>query len=53
MMIRPLTATDAARYQPLRLCALWEHPEAFASAFEDEQPLPLGTVAHRLQQSSA
>jgi ribosomal protein S18 acetylase RimI-like enzyme len=53
MLIRPLTATDAARYQPLRLRALREHPEAFASAFEDEQPLTLETVAHRLQQSSA
>jgi hypothetical protein len=53
MVIRPLTATDAARYQLLRLRALREHPEAFASAFEDEQPLTLETVAHRFQQSSA
>ena len=30
-----------------------EHPEAFASAFEEEQQLSLETVAKRLQQSSA
>ena len=53
MLIRSLTATDAARYQPLRLRALREHPEAFASAFEEEQQLALETVAKRLQQSSA
>ncbi len=53
MLIRSLTATDAARYQPLRLRALREHPEAFASAFEEEQQLSLETVAKRLQQSSA
>lgn len=53
MLIRPLTASDVARYQPLRLRALREHSEAFASAFEEEQQLPLETVAARLQQSSA
>ena len=53
MLIRPLTATDAASYQPLRLRALQEHPEAFASAFEDEQQLSLETIATRFQQSSA
>ena len=53
MVIRSLTATDAARYQPLRLRGLREHPEAFASAFEEEQQLSLETVANRLQPSSA
>ena len=53
MLIRSLTATDTALYQPLRLRALREHPEAFASAFEEEQQLSLETVAKRLQQSSA
>src|SRR5438045_8565777 len=53
MLIRSLTATDAARYQPLRLRALREHPEAFASTFEEVQQLSLETVAKRLQQSSA
>jgi RimJ/RimL family protein N-acetyltransferase len=53
MLIRSLTTTDAALYQPLRLRALREHPEAFAPAFEEEQQLPLETIAHRLQQSSA
>lgn len=52
MVIRPLTATDAVRFQPLRLRALREHPEAFASSFEDEQSLSLETIATRLQQSS-
>jgi ribosomal protein S18 acetylase RimI-like enzyme len=46
-------AMDAALYQPLRLRALREHPEAFAPAFEEEQQFSLETIAHRLQQSSA
>ena len=50
MLIRSLTTTDAALYQPLRLRALREHPEAFAPAFEEEQQLPLETIANRLQQ---
>jgi hypothetical protein len=41
MGIRSLTATDAARYQPLRLRGLREHPDAFVSAFEEEQQLSL------------
>ena len=53
MLIRSLTTTDAALYQPLRLRALREHPEAFAPAFEEEQQLPLENIANRLQQSSA
>lgn len=53
MLIRPLTGSDATRYQPLRLRALREHPEAFAVAFEEEQQFSLETVAHRLQQSTA
>jgi ribosomal protein S18 acetylase RimI-like enzyme len=52
MVIRPLIATDAARFQPLRLRALREHPEAFASAFEDEQAFSLETIAQRLQPSA-
>ena len=53
MLIRPLTETDSVLYQPLRLRALREHPEAFAAAFEEEQQHSLETVAKRLQQSSA
>lgn len=53
MLIRPLTGSDAAHYQPLRLRALREHPEAFAPAFEEEQLLSLETVATRVQQSAA
>src|SRR5215813_14054145 len=45
MLIRPLTAIDAARYLPLRLRGLQEHPEAFASAFEEEQQFSLEMVA--------
>ena len=53
MLIRSLTTTDAARYQPLRLRALREHPEAFAPAFEEEQQLPLEAITKRLQQPAA
>jgi ribosomal protein S18 acetylase RimI-like enzyme len=53
MLIRFLTESDAERYQPLRLRALREHPEAFASAFEEEQRLSLEAVAKRLQGASA
>lgn len=53
MLIRFLTGSDAQRYQPLRLRALREHPEAFAPAFEEEQRLSLEAVAKRLQGASA
>src|SRR5215475_12690348 len=52
MLIRSLTATHAARYQPLLLRALREHPAAFAATFEEERQFSLETVANRLQQSS-
>ena len=48
MNIRQLAAHDAPVYQPLRLRALREHPEAFGSSPEDEQPLPLEQVTRRL-----
>ena len=48
MNIRQLTAHDAPVYQPLRLRALREHPEAFGSSLEDELPLPLEQVARQL-----
>ena len=49
MDIRQLAAHDAPVYQPLRLRALREHPEAFGSSPEDEQHLPLEQVARRLE----
>ncbi len=52
MNIRQLAAHDAPVYQPLRLRALREHPEAFGSSPEDEQPLPLEQVARRLEDTS-
>ena len=47
--IRLLTPDDAASYQPLRLRALQEHPEAFGASYEDERQRSLETVAERLQ----
>jgi GNAT superfamily N-acetyltransferase len=52
MNIRQLTANDAPVYQPLWLRALREHPEAFGSSLEDEQPLPLEQVARLLEDTS-
>ena len=52
MNIRQLAAHDAPVYHPLRLRALREHPEAFGSSLEDEQPLPLEQVARRLEDTS-
>jgi hypothetical protein len=52
MNIRQLAAHDAPFYQPLRLRALREHPEAFGSSLEDEQPLRLEQVARRLEDTS-
>ena len=52
MNIRQLAANDAPVYQPLRLRALREHPEAFGSSLEDEQLLPLEQVARRLDDTS-
>ena len=50
--IRRLGGQDAPVYQPLRLRALREHPEAFGSSLEDEQPLSLEEVARRLGDTS-
>ena len=47
--IRLLTADDAASYQPLRLRALQEHPEAFGASYEDERQRSLAVVAERLE----
>ena len=52
MNIRQLAAHDAPVYQPLRLRALREHPEAYGSSLEDERPLPLEQVARQLEDTS-
>jgi ribosomal protein S18 acetylase RimI-like enzyme len=48
MTIRRLRTEDAAAYQALRLAALLDTPEAFASSHEEEKDLPLAEVARRL-----
>jgi GNAT superfamily N-acetyltransferase len=52
MNIRQLAAHDAPDYQPVRLRALREHPEAFGTSLEEEQPLPLEQVARQLDDTS-
>jgi ribosomal protein S18 acetylase RimI-like enzyme len=48
MTIQTLLPQDAAAFQALRLRALQERPEAFASSAEEEAPLDLARVAERL-----
>lgn len=48
MMIRILTADDAATYQALRLRGLRESPAAFGSTYENEVDIPLSQIAERL-----
>ena len=48
MNIRRLQGDDAATFQALRLAALLDTPEAFASSHEEEKDLPLAAVARRL-----
>lgn len=48
MLIRKLTAADAARFQELRLQGLRESPTAFSSSFEEECDRPLEVVAARI-----
>ena len=52
MDIRILGETDAAAFRALRLRALQDHPEAFASSFEEEQSQPVEAVAERLRGTS-
>lgn len=48
MIIRILTADDAAAFQALRLRGLRESPAAFGSTYESEVDIPLPDVAERL-----
>ena len=48
MHIRPLTRSDAAEFQALRLRALRDNPEAFGSTYAQEEHTPLETIAMRL-----
>ena len=52
MDIRILGETDAAAFRALRLRALQDHPEAFASSFEEEQSQPLEAATERLRRTS-
>ena len=46
--LRQLTADDAALYRDIRLEALADSPDAFASTLESERDRPLETFAARL-----
>ncbi len=48
MLIRRLQPQDASEYRSLRLRALWEHPEAFTSSYEEDEREPLETSQSRL-----
>ena len=52
LTIRPLSATDADNFQELRLRALTEHPEAFASSYDLEVAYSMEFVAGRLQRTA-
>jgi len=49
MTIRRLRTDDAAAFQALRLAALLDTPEAFASSHEEERHLTLEAVAGRIE----
>ncbi len=49
MDVRVLTEDDVPAFQSIRLRALSNHPEAFASSVEEEQHEPLEQVARHLR----
>ena len=51
--VRPLNENDARAFQPLRLRALKEHPEAFASSYEREVAYSIEFVAERLRRTAS
>jgi ribosomal protein S18 acetylase RimI-like enzyme len=52
VQVRILSEHDAAAYQAIRLQSLQEHPEAFASSFEDEVRRTMEEVAQLLTSPS-
>jgi len=46
--LRQLAQRDAAYYRALRLRGLREHPEAFTSSVEEEEPKPMAWTEQRL-----
>ena len=52
MEIRRLDEGDALAFRVLYLCALYEHPEAFIAAYEEEQSEPVERMAERLRAST-
>lgn len=53
MEVRRLQPADARAYRALRLRALREHPEAFTSSYEEEEPKPLEIARKRLRASAS
>jgi len=53
MDIRRLQPSDARAYRELRLRALREHPEAFTSSYEEEEPKPMEITRKRLRASAS
>lgn len=51
--VRVLSDQDAAVFRTLRLRALKEHPEAYGSAFEEEEQWPLEQTVQGLTQPSS
>jgi len=51
MTIHPLDASHAEAYRQLRLEALEQYPEAFASSHEEEQAWPIERFSNRLNSS--
>ncbi len=52
MNIRLITEHDVEAYVTLRLQGLREHPEAFASSYEEEKDRPLDDLRQRLKERS-
>lgn len=44
--IRPLTEQDAYEYRNIRLEALKNAPEAFATSYEEEEHVPVDMVSY-------
>lgn len=52
ILVRRLTAADAADYRAIRLAALSQDAAAFGSTYEAEAPRPLADFAARLESSA-